>query len=142
MKKHISLKSKFNSAFSLVELLVVVAVIAVIAAIAIPNIANVVGQSEEAVQQKNAQSLVNTWNNYVAALQQSDRGSYDALGDATIATAVATLQGEGVRLDTNGDGTLDSQPFAMGGITVADILPGAVIEGASGVKTLGYNPNP
>ena len=33
-----SLKAKFNSAFSLVELLVVIAVIAVIAAIAIPNI--------------------------------------------------------------------------------------------------------
>ncbi len=39
MKKHITLKSKINSAFSLVELLVVIAVIAVIAAIAIPNIA-------------------------------------------------------------------------------------------------------
>jgi prepilin-type N-terminal cleavage/methylation domain-containing protein len=39
MKKHTTLKSKFNAAFSLVELLVVIAVIAVIAAIAIPNIA-------------------------------------------------------------------------------------------------------
>jgi type IV pilus assembly protein PilA len=38
MKKHTTLKSKFNAAFSLVELLVVIAVIAVIAAIAIPNI--------------------------------------------------------------------------------------------------------
>jgi type IV pilus assembly protein PilA len=39
MKTHTtSLKAKFNSAFSLVELLVVIAVIAVIAAIAIPNI--------------------------------------------------------------------------------------------------------
>jgi type IV pilus assembly protein PilA len=38
MKKHTTLKSKFNSAFSLVELLVVIAVIAIIAAIAIPNI--------------------------------------------------------------------------------------------------------
>ena len=38
MKKHTTLKAKFNSAFSLIELLVVIAVIAVIAAIAIPNI--------------------------------------------------------------------------------------------------------
>jgi type IV pilus assembly protein PilA len=38
MKNHTTLKSKFNSAFSLIELLVVIAVIAVIAAIAIPNI--------------------------------------------------------------------------------------------------------
>jgi len=41
MKKHTSLKSKFNSAFSLVELLVVIAVIAIIAAIAIPNITGI-----------------------------------------------------------------------------------------------------
>jgi prepilin-type N-terminal cleavage/methylation domain-containing protein len=47
MKKHTTLKSKFNSAFSLVELLVVIAVIAVIAAIAIPNIT---GAREAAVQ--------------------------------------------------------------------------------------------
>ena len=48
MKTHTtSLKAKFNSAFSLVELLVVIAVIAVIAAIAIPNIT---GAREAAVQ--------------------------------------------------------------------------------------------
>jgi type IV pilus assembly protein PilA len=41
MKTHTTLKSKFNSAFSLVELLVVIAVIAVIAAVAIPNITGV-----------------------------------------------------------------------------------------------------
>jgi prepilin-type N-terminal cleavage/methylation domain-containing protein len=48
MKTHTtSLKAKFNSAFSLVELLVVIAVIAVIAAIAIPNIT---GARDAAVQ--------------------------------------------------------------------------------------------
>ncbi len=36
-----SLKAKINSAFSLVELLVVIAVIAIIAAIAIPNITGI-----------------------------------------------------------------------------------------------------
>jgi type IV pilus assembly protein PilA len=51
MKKHTTLKSKFNSAFSLVELLVVIAVIAVIAAIAIPNIT---GTREAAVEARNA----------------------------------------------------------------------------------------
>jgi prepilin-type N-terminal cleavage/methylation domain-containing protein len=51
MKKHTTLKSKFNSAFSLVELLVVIAVIAVIAAIAIPNIT---GAREAAVGAKDA----------------------------------------------------------------------------------------
>lgn len=48
------LKAKFNSAFSLVELLVVIAVIAVIAAIAIPNIT---GAREAAVA---AQTSYNT----------------------------------------------------------------------------------
>jgi type IV pilus assembly protein PilA len=51
MKKHTTLKSKFNSAFSLVELLVVIAVIAVIAAIAIPNIT---GARDAAVNAKDA----------------------------------------------------------------------------------------
>jgi prepilin-type N-terminal cleavage/methylation domain-containing protein len=41
MKTNTTLKSKFNSAFSLVELLVVIAVIAVIAAVAIPNVVGV-----------------------------------------------------------------------------------------------------
>jgi prepilin-type N-terminal cleavage/methylation domain-containing protein len=41
MKQHTPFKSKFNAAFSLVELLVVIAVIAIIAAIAIPNITGI-----------------------------------------------------------------------------------------------------
>jgi len=43
-----TLKAKINSAFSLVELLVVIAVIAVIAAIAIPNIAGTRESAEDA----------------------------------------------------------------------------------------------
>jgi type IV pilus assembly protein PilA len=54
MKKHTTLKSKFNAAFSLVELLVVIAVIAVIAAIAIPNI---VGTREAAVAARDAANV-------------------------------------------------------------------------------------
>ena len=54
MKKHTTLKSKFNSAFSLVELLVVIAVIAVIAAIAIPNIT---GARDAAVIARDAANL-------------------------------------------------------------------------------------
>jgi type IV pilus assembly protein PilA len=57
MKKHTTLKSKFNSAFSLVELLVVIAVIAVIAAIAIPNIT---GAREAAVTSRDAANLAET----------------------------------------------------------------------------------
>lgn len=57
--KTTSLKAKFNSAFSLVELLVVIAVIAVIAAIAIPNIT---GTREAAVavqESADAKTLAN-----------------------------------------------------------------------------------
>jgi prepilin-type N-terminal cleavage/methylation domain-containing protein len=66
MKKHTTLKSKFNSAFSLVELLVVIAVIAVIAAIAIPNIT---GAREAAVASKDAYNAdsVNRFINQVNA---------------------------------------------------------------------------
>jgi type IV pilus assembly protein PilA len=62
MKKHTTLKSKFNSAFSLVELLVVIAVIAVIAAIAIPNIT---GARDAAVASRdtyNAEAFINMSN--------------------------------------------------------------------------------
>jgi type IV pilus assembly protein PilA len=57
MKKHTSLKSKFNSAFSLVELLVVIAVIAIIAAIAIPNISGIIDDAGTAAQRRTAQNL-------------------------------------------------------------------------------------
>jgi len=57
MRKHTTLKSKFSSAFSLVELLVVIAVIAVIAAIAIPNIAGT-REAAQAAQQNYDQATV------------------------------------------------------------------------------------
>jgi prepilin-type N-terminal cleavage/methylation domain-containing protein len=81
MKKHTPLKSKFNSAFSLVELLVVIAVIAVIAAIAIPNIT---GTREAAV----------------AAQQSYDQAALDrAVANAEAAGAtpaqIATLRANG-----------------------------------------------
>ena len=78
MKKHTTLKSKFNSAFSLVELLVVIAVIAVIAAIAIPNITG----TREAAQ----------------AAQQS----YD---DATVSRVLAQALAAGATSDGTTNGT-------------------------------------
>jgi type IV pilus assembly protein PilA len=62
MKKHTTLKSKFNSAFSLVELLVVIAVIAVIAAIAIPNITGAREAAQGAQASYDAASLENMQN--------------------------------------------------------------------------------
>ena len=57
MKKYTTLKSKINSAFSLVELLVVIAVIAVIAAIAIPNITGTREAAVAAQEDYNAASV-------------------------------------------------------------------------------------
>ena len=57
MKKHTPLKSKFSSAFSLVELLVVIAVIAVIAAIAIPNLVGIRESAEGARAEVTAETV-------------------------------------------------------------------------------------
>jgi len=85
MKKHTSLKSKFNSAFSLVELLVVIAVIAIIAAIAIPNIAGITGAADIAKHQRNAQSIAAMFNNARAAGYAGDIADREAAADAVVA---------------------------------------------------------
>jgi prepilin-type N-terminal cleavage/methylation domain-containing protein len=87
MKKHTTLKSKFNSAFSLVELLVVIAVIAVIAAIAIPNITG----TREAAQAAQA--------NYNQAAIDRMVTQAQALG--ATADQITTLQGGGAITVTN-----------------------------------------
>ena len=84
-----TIKSKFNQAFSLVELLVVIAVIAVIAAIAIPNITNVTQSASEATQVRNAQQVASTWNNYVEAYRAASSNDVTAPADPT--AAVTTL---------------------------------------------------
>jgi prepilin-type N-terminal cleavage/methylation domain-containing protein len=90
MKKRTTLKSKFNSAFSLVELLVVIAVIAVIAAIAIPNIT---GAREAAVAAQTS---------YDAKQLADMQGKVQAL---TGATPSATDLQSGVNV-TNADGSV------------------------------------
>lgn len=87
-----SLKAKFNSAFSLVELLVVIAVIAVIAAIAIPNIT---GAREAAVS---AQASYST-----AQFEQMSNQAR-ALG-YTSAITTNTFVAPGISL-TNADGSV------------------------------------
>jgi type IV pilus assembly protein PilA len=67
MKKHTPLKSKFNAAFSLVELLVVIAVIAVIAAIAIPNITGARDAAVAAQEDYNEASVLRFINTVNAA---------------------------------------------------------------------------
>jgi type IV pilus assembly protein PilA len=96
MKKHTTLKAKFNSAFSLVELLVVIAVIAVIAAIAIPNIT---GAREAAVASKDAYNADSaerfiTQVNAVGATNSNGAASTNNLSgvfSATVGTNVVTF---------------------------------------------------
>jgi type IV pilus assembly protein PilA len=87
MKKHTTLKSKFNSAFSLVELLVVIAVIAVIAAIAIPNIT---GAREAAVAAQGSYDTAQfeQMSNQLTALGYS--GTIDA---TTLAAGITVTNG-------------------------------------------------
>jgi type IV pilus assembly protein PilA len=97
MKKHTPLKSKFNAAFSLVELLVVIAVIAVIAAIAIPNITGITEGAKTASQQRTAQNL--------ASLASAARAA-GYPGQATVGGWVAALSSDpGIQL-TNAQGVV------------------------------------
>jgi type IV pilus assembly protein PilA len=116
MKKHTTLKSKFNSAFSLVELLVVIAVIAVIAAIAIPNITNVTASASEATKVRNAQQLASTWNNYVEAYRAVNNGDPTAPADAAAAvtTMAAGVSVTNTRLNITND-------FRLPGLAATDV---------------------
>ena len=90
MKTHTtSLKAKFNSAFSLVELLVVIAVIAVIAAIAIPNIT---GAREAAV---NAPSSMNTANFTQMSNQLTALGYAGTIDTNTLAAGISVTNADG-----------------------------------------------
>ena len=87
MKKHTTLKSKFNSAFSLVELLVVIAVIAVIAAIAIPNIAG----TREAAQA--AQASYDTAQFQQMSNQLTALGYTGTISAATLSNGITVTNG-------------------------------------------------
>ena len=84
-----SLKAKFNSAFSLVELLVVIAVIAVIAAIAIPNIT---GAREAAVS---AQGSMNTANFNQMSNQLVALGYTGTIDSNSLATGINVTNADG-----------------------------------------------
>jgi prepilin-type N-terminal cleavage/methylation domain-containing protein len=101
MKKHTTLKSKFNSAFSLVELLVVIAVIAVIAAIAIPNLAGI----RESATGARAEVTAATLDRLVESAATAKTGDSDNLVfGATNGTVNAATDRAGARaiLLTNG----------------------------------------
>jgi prepilin-type N-terminal cleavage/methylation domain-containing protein len=90
MKKHTTLKSKFNSAFSLVELLVVIAVIAVIAAIAIPNITGTREAAQEA-QRSYDQASVDRVVSQARAAGASDANVTTLLSSGTVTFTPAGL---------------------------------------------------
>lgn len=131
MKKHTTLKSKFSSAFSLVELLIVIAVIAIIAAIAIPNIQDIAGTAETSKNVRNAQFLVQTYNGYVDFVE----GSGDATAVAgllrgtslTPAAALGVLAGTGVEVTNTR--LNESMRFALGDLLITDVATNKITTG-------------
>jgi prepilin-type N-terminal cleavage/methylation domain-containing protein len=99
MKTNTTLKSKFNSAFSLVELLVVIAVIAVIAAVAIPNVVGV----RDAAQAANTSDI----EGQMAKKSRELRGAGYTDAHDTVETWVAALE-------ANNTVTIAGQPVAIG----------------------------
>ena len=103
MKTNTTLKSKFNSAFSLVELLVVIAVIAVIAAIAIPNITGTRDAAQAAQE------------NYDAAAVERVVANAEAAGATP--EQIATLRSSGSVTITVGEGDLAREIIFTTGVT-------------------------
>ena len=82
---------KKQSAFSLIELLVVIAVIGIIAAIAIPNIGNLTGGATIAKNQRNAQTIASVSQSAIAA----GRTQLGADAAAEFTQLKAGVKGEG-----------------------------------------------
>ncbi len=91
LKQAIKSKSRFQAAFSLIELLVVIAVIGIIAAIAIPNIGNLTAGADVAKNQRNAQNLASVFSAARAA------GNTQTFADTTAAVdaVIVGLSGRG-----------------------------------------------
>jgi prepilin-type N-terminal cleavage/methylation domain-containing protein len=92
-----NLKAKINSAFSLVELLVVIAVIAVIAAIAIPNLVGIRESAEGARAEVTAETLDRLVESVVnVGAREGDAETGDQATRADLDTVRANLLGGSV----------------------------------------------
>jgi len=101
-------KLSFQSAFSLVELLVVIAVIAVIAAIAIPNIAGITQNAGITAGKRNAQNLASISSAAAAA------GATKTQLGADLGAAIAVLTSASGLTVTNGG--ITNGPFRVDGL--------------------------
>ena len=77
--------------FSLIELLTVVAVIGIMAAIAVPNLANVNAATQTAMNQRNAQIIVNTYHSGLAMGLIWDGATRNAKIDSVVAGQTVTV---------------------------------------------------
>lgn len=80
-----------ESAFGLVELLIVVAVIAIIGAIALPALAGITESADQAIKSRNAQQVASTWNNYVETWRAVHPGSPPNGGNVSKVNVVEAL---------------------------------------------------
>ncbi len=104
-------KTPLNSAFSLVEMLVVIAVIGIIAAIAVPNIGKINDSAKEATARRNAQSIASVFASAQAAGLDFSTGSTTV---AQIVTKIVT----GAKVTEKGP--FENTFFGVPGLTTAD----------------------
>ena len=88
-----NLKKNIKKGFSLVELLVVIAVIGVIAAIAIPAMSGIFGKADASKTNRNAQTIVASFNAARAAGNQTVFADASACANAVTA---GSISGSGV----------------------------------------------
>lgn len=103
-----------DSAFGLVELLVVVGVIAIIGAIALPALAGITESADQAIKCRNAQQVASTWNNYVESWRAVHPESAPNGGNVSKSEVVAALAA-GLDVVNNRLGVTNT--FRLSGIT-------------------------
>jgi type II secretory pathway pseudopilin PulG len=125
--------SKLKGGFGYIELFVVISIIGVLSAIAIPALSGVFGKAGESKAERNAQSLVATFN---AARAAGHTASYASIADAI--SAITTSPG------INGGGTYASShffvPMAPAEITEASARIAPTLLGSASEGTLTIAP--
>ena len=128
MKTGSPIAGSTRTGFSIIELVLTVTVIGVLAAVAIPNISSVSSASGTAVSKRNAQSIVNTFQDGLAA-----GVVWDTSGTRT-ETVDLVIAGAGPA-----DGPYAGKIFKVGGVARADVAKAMPFIGKDPDGNLFYN---